>query len=129
MALCAAYEALEDTKQSLCKDVEAKFGGDLEFAALARCRPRFDFLAYRLYKACKGWGTDEECICRVLGCLDNNEVKVVAERYNEMYADQEEPFNDFLALIGSELSGSLLDGIRRGCVWGWVGQLCSGGGR
>eukprot|EP00928_Gymnodinium_smaydae_P073932 TRINITY_DN5702_c0_g1_i1.p1 TRINITY_DN5702_c0_g1~~TRINITY_DN5702_c0_g1_i1.p1 ORF type:complete len:1058 (-),score=293.92 TRINITY_DN5702_c0_g1_i1:233-3349(-) len=111
LAIAAAYEALEDTKNTLAEDVEKKMGGDLEFSVLARVRPKKEFYAVRLYKACKGFGTDEECICRVLGCMSNKEVIDLAESYNALYADAEAPFNDFKTMVESELSGSLLDGI------------------
>jgi len=112
VAIAAAYDALEDSKRTLVEDVEKEMGGDLEFAVLARVRPRMDFFAYRLFKACKGWGTDEECICRVLGCLENGEVIRLAARYNELYGEEDAPLNDFSTMMESELSGSLLDGIK-----------------
>eukprot|EP00928_Gymnodinium_smaydae_P048586 TRINITY_DN3249_c0_g3_i1.p1 TRINITY_DN3249_c0_g3~~TRINITY_DN3249_c0_g3_i1.p1 ORF type:complete len:1410 (-),score=231.12 TRINITY_DN3249_c0_g3_i1:217-4335(-) len=110
-AICAAYENLECTSSSLCEDIADKMGGDLEYAVLARVRPHMEFFALRLFKACSGWGTDEECVCRVLGCLDNDQVVELAEMYNATFADKAEPLNDFRTLIATELSGALLDGM------------------
>jgi len=112
IAIAEAYANLEKSERTLAEDVEKKMGGDLEFAVLARIRSKLDFLALRLYKACKGWGTDEECICRVLGCIENGEVVALNARYSELYAEEDAPFNEFSTLIESELSGSLLEAMQ-----------------
>lgn len=95
----------------LQKHVEKKMGGDLEHAVVARITPRFDFLASRIYKACKGFGTDEECIARILGCLTNLEVMILVERYNELYKGFDAPYNNFRVLMQNELSGDFLESI------------------
>lgn len=110
MAIRQAYET-KYPGRDLVKDVASKMTGDLEFSVLARVRPTFDFLAKRIYDACKGFGTDEEIIARILGCLVNSHVMLLVERYNQVYADKEAPFNNFRALMESELSGDFLDAI------------------
>ena len=112
-AIAAAYEAHEDTNRSLAEDVKKKFSGDLEFAVLARVLPRLEFFAYRIYKACKGWGTDEECIGRVLACLTKEEAKELEAAYEGAYGAgaEEEAEGDLATLRGalaSELSGDFL---------------------
>jgi hypothetical protein len=92
-------------------DVEKKMGGDLEKAVVARITPRIDYLAIRVYQACKGFGTDEECIARILGCLTNHEVEKLVQRYNDIHRDCETPYNDFRTLMQSELSGDFLTAI------------------
>ena len=79
----------------LLKDVKKKMGGDLEFAVLARLRPRYEFLADRVYAACKGLGTDEEALCRILGLNDNEECLLIRDAYNVLHAEDDEPYNDF----------------------------------
>jgi len=88
-------------------------GGDLEFSCLARVRSQSEFFAVRLYKACKGWGTDEECIARVIGCLHKAEICAVDEAYARLYGEEEAPFNSLRDLLSSELSGSFLDAVLR----------------
>jgi hypothetical protein len=109
-AIVEAYPTVTDGR-NLIKDVKSKMTGDLEFAVVARLMPRYDFLATRVYSACKGIGTDEEALVRILGINDNEECLKLASAYNAYYADQEAPYNDFKALMQSELSGDLLDAI------------------
>jgi hypothetical protein len=111
MAIAEAYEALPDSKKTLAKAVEDKMGGDLEYSVLARVRTKDQFLAIRIYKACKGWGTDEECIGRVLACLSKGDAQELERFYNEFYAEEKEPFNNLRSLLESELSGSFLEAI------------------
>jgi len=112
MAIAEAYEALPDSKKTLAKAVEDKMGGDLEYAVLARVRTKDQFMAIRIFKACKGWGTDEECIGRVLACLSKGDAQELERFYNEFYAEEEEePFNSLRSLLESELSGSFLEAI------------------
>jgi len=111
LAIADAYEALEDSKKTLEEAVEDKMGGDLEFAVCARVRSKFDFLAIRMFKACKGWGTDDECLARVLACLDKGRCSQLEEAYNARYAEEDEPFNDFKKLLESEISGSFLEAL------------------
>lgn len=40
------------------------------------------------------------------------EVIRLAARYNELYGEEDAPLNDFSTMMESELSGSLLDGIK-----------------
>jgi len=110
-AIVDAYEALDDSKKTLFKAVEDKMGGDLEFAVLARLRPRPEFFAYRIFKACKGWGTDEECIGRVISCMTKKECQAFELFYNECYAEEDEPLNNLRDCLASELSGNFLDAI------------------
>eukprot|EP00927_Polykrikos_kofoidii_P046313 TRINITY_DN40537_c0_g1_i1.p1 TRINITY_DN40537_c0_g1~~TRINITY_DN40537_c0_g1_i1.p1 ORF type:complete len:916 (+),score=136.35 TRINITY_DN40537_c0_g1_i1:181-2928(+) len=109
IAIAQAYEELECTSNSLKRDIEKKMGGDLEFAVIARLLPKSQFLSFRLFKACKGFGTDEECIGRVLACLEKHEAQELEEYYNEFFQDEDEPFNNLRNLLSSELSGSFLD--------------------
>jgi hypothetical protein len=109
LAIAAAYEEAYETP--LATAVEKKMGGDLEFACLARVRVQSDFFAVRLYKACKGWGTDEECIARVIGCLHKKQICEVEEAYSLRYGEEEAPFNSLRDLLPSELSGSFLDAL------------------
>jgi len=110
-AIVQAYEELGDSKKSLFQAAEDKMGGDLEFAVLARLRPKPKFFAYRLFKACKGWGTDEECVGRVISCMTKVECDICEETYNELYKGEEAPLNNLRALLASELSGSFLEAI------------------
>jgi len=110
-AIRDSYDSLENSKMSLVHAVESKMGGDLEFAVLARVRSKTEFMAMRIYKACKGWGTDEECIGRVISCLTKAEAQMMEHHYNEFYKEEEAPFNNLRDLLASELSGSFLDAM------------------
>eukprot|EP00928_Gymnodinium_smaydae_P048584 TRINITY_DN3249_c0_g1_i1.p1 TRINITY_DN3249_c0_g1~~TRINITY_DN3249_c0_g1_i1.p1 ORF type:complete len:949 (-),score=153.37 TRINITY_DN3249_c0_g1_i1:493-3285(-) len=110
-AICAAYENLECTSNSLADDITDKLSGYLQYAVLARVRPHAEFFALRLFQACSGWTTDDETICRILGCLDNDQLVELAETYNATFADKAEPLNDFRSVIAAKLSGSLRDGM------------------
>lgn len=133
LAIAKAYGDLPQSKMSLEAAVKSEMGGDLEFAVLARVlskvtvslhshfwssrklppsmRQQTEFLAQRIYKACKGWGTDEETIARILGCLTKKEAEAMAVAYNTFYSKEEAPFNNFRKLLESELSGSFLDAL------------------
>lgn len=74
-------------------------GGDLEFAVLARVRTKTEFMATRIFKACKGFGTDEETIARVLGCMSKIEAEQIEAHYNAFYNDESAPFNNFSELL------------------------------
>ena len=39
----------------------------------------YDWYAYRLKKAFKGWGTDDRTMCRILGCADKKDALQIAE--------------------------------------------------
>ena len=101
-AIKKAYKGLD---RDLEEDVKKKMGGDLEEAVLARITPRLKYFCRRIYAACKGWGTDEEALCRILGCLDNAEVAELREVWPTIYKNEDAPFNDLRALMVSELSG------------------------
>ena len=109
-AIREAYGRVTEGRD-LIEDVKSKMTGDLEFAVVARLRPRYEFYATQIYRACKGLGTDEGALCRILGINDNEECLEMAKVYNEFYSDQDEPYNDFRSLMESELSGDLLDAI------------------
>ncbi|CAE8627259.1 unnamed protein product [Polarella glacialis] len=110
-AICDAYDELPDSKKSLLEAVESKMGGDLEFAVIARLRSKSEFMAVRIFKACKGWGTDEECIGRVISCMTKAEAQQMEEHYNNFFKDEETPFQNLRQLLASELSGSFLEAM------------------
>ena len=41
----------------------------------------YDWYAYRLKKAFKGWGTDDRTMCRILGCADKKDALKIAEAW------------------------------------------------
>ena len=110
-AIVNAYEQLEDSSRSLISAVEKKMGGDLEFAVLARIKPRIEFFAHRLFKACKGWGTDEECVGRVIACCSKQDIKELEVVYNQLFEEEEGDLQTLRGLLESELSGDFLDAI------------------
>ena len=65
IAIRDAYNS-QHPDRDFYKDIEKKMGGDLEFAILARVKPKIDFFCDRIRSATKGFGTDEEGIARVL---------------------------------------------------------------
>ena len=77
--------------RSLVEDVDKKMDGDLQYAVQARLFPRYEFFAIRLHEACKGIGTDEDDICRILGCNDNEQFALLKKTYNEKYAGDQAP--------------------------------------
>jgi hypothetical protein len=100
-AILAAYPRVTPKGRDLIADVKSKFTGDLEFAVIARLRPRYQFYATQIYRACKGLGTDEEALVRILGINDNEECLEMVKAYNTFYASESKPFNDFRALMKS----------------------------
>lgn len=110
-AIREAYSRYQGKGYDLVEHVASEMSGDLEFSVLARVRGKLDFLCKRLFGSCKGLGTDEEIIARVLGCLTNSEVADLVKRYEVIYKDEKAPFNSFRALMVSELSGDFLDAI------------------
>jgi hypothetical protein len=70
-----------------------------------------DFFAERIYDACKGFGTDEECIARILGSLDNGEVNKLRFLYDNKYSNEKNPFNNFRELMVKELGGDFQEAI------------------
>mmetsp|Transcript_25598 Transcript_25598/g.76865 ORF Transcript_25598/g.76865 Transcript_25598/m.76865 type:complete len:427 (-) Transcript_25598:44-1324(-) len=115
-ALKAAYEAHPKTKRSLMKTLEKGFSGNMETALLAKCTPRFEYLAYRLHVATKvdqmvDTGTDEEIICRILASLSKIEIiEQLLPKYDEMYAAKDKM--DFQAMMKSEISGDFLRAVQ-----------------
>jgi annexin A7/11 len=119
--LCAANDKTIDAiKQSyadqhdgrsLIEDVISEMTGDLEYSVLARIKPRVDFFCNRLYNACKGLGTNEETVARVLGCMHNADVILLEKRFGEIYADEEGAFNTLKGMLQDELSGDFLDAL------------------
>lgn len=57
-AVREAYDRLPQSSKTLEAAVESEMGGDLEFAVLARVRSKTEFLAQRIYKACKASGSE-----------------------------------------------------------------------
>jgi len=110
-AIAAAYEEHEDSNKTIAEAVADKMGGDLEYSVLARVYTKPEFYARRIYKACKGWGTDEECIGRVISCMTKKEAEEFEAAYNRFYAEEDAPYNNLRDLLKSELSGSFLDAI------------------
>jgi hypothetical protein len=112
-ALCTAYDNLEDSTRSLIDDVKKEMGGNLEFAVVAKITPKWEFLASRIHAACKGFGTDEETICRVLAGLTKEEIAdKLVPTYDAVYAVEDGM--TFMQCMESETSGDFLTAIR--CV-------------
>jgi len=60
---------------------------------------KIDALCDRIYKACKGWGTDEEALTEILGNLSASDRSLVAKRYPQLHK------KELVKLIKSETSG------------------------
>jgi hypothetical protein len=106
LAVQAEYKRLFN--REILADVQKKFGSNLRMAITARFTPRYDFHAQRVLQACKGWGTDKPCLSAVLGTLSNYEVQLVSRRYNEIFRNEEAPYNDIRKTIGGEWMGAEL---------------------
>jgi len=59
----------------------------------------YDWYAYRLKKAFKGFGTDDKAVCRILGCADKKDALKIAEAWEKKYG---KPLRE---MIKSECSG------------------------
>jgi len=93
---------IEQKETPLLDVVESEFGGDckilLKTVLHAHINPA-DYYATRIYKACKGFGTDEEVVTRALVVMDEVFLPQVKEIFEAKY---ETSLRD---MIDSECSG------------------------
>jgi len=79
---------VEQKETSLIDVVESEFGGDVKILLKtilhAHINPA-DYYATRLYKACKGFGTDEEVVTRALVVMDEAFLPQVKEIFETKY--------------------------------------------
>ena len=108
-AIKKCYKKMFD--DSLVNHVKKKMGGDLEYAVVARLTKRLRFFARRIYDACKGWGTDEGALVRLLGCINNEEVMQLREVWTDMYQNEEAPYDTMRSLLLSELGGDFATAV------------------
>ena len=106
-------------KRTLWEDVKSAMSKNLEYAVLTRLMTKWEFLSRRIYKACKGFGTDEETICRILATIPKEEIVAqLVPTFDALYGPggrwlkKGEKGHDFLELMRRENSGDFLQAIR-----------------
>eukprot|EP00611_Tribonema_gayanum_P002000 TRINITY_DN11493_c0_g2_i1.p1 TRINITY_DN11493_c0_g2~~TRINITY_DN11493_c0_g2_i1.p1 ORF type:complete len:769 (-),score=266.08 TRINITY_DN11493_c0_g2_i1:3-2102(-) len=107
-AIKSAYERLYG--HSLRKAIERETSGDLEDVLVALLYTPTEYYARQLHKACKGMGTNDDMVVRVLGSHDKNELALIAEHYLATYN------RSLTELLASELSGNF-----KSAALTWVG--------
>jgi len=67
----------------LLEDIGKKFSADFHKAATALCTDKYDFLAARLEKFFRSYGSNKDGICRILGSLSRWECAEVRKRFDK----------------------------------------------
>lgn len=94
-------EAFErELGRDLIDDLKSELGGKFEDVIIGLMLPPEKYLCKQLHKAMDGIGTNEQALVEVLCSLNNEQVKAVVDRYEEMY---DRPLAEHLC---SETSGS-----------------------
>jgi len=86
--MCISQCFQELNKKTLLEHVEKEFSWDTKKCLVAilkaMCYPR-EFFAERVYKAIKGWGTNDEMLIRVLVSRDEVDLPAIKETYQQVY--------------------------------------------
>lgn len=94
-------EAFErELGRDLIDDLKSELGGKFEDVIIGLMLPPEKYLCKQLHKAMDGIGTNEQALVEILCSLNNEQVKAVVDRYEEMY---DRPLAEHLC---SETSGS-----------------------
>jgi hypothetical protein len=103
--ISAAYEEKYGcTLETLIEENMGWMYRDLRKACKAMIKPRLSVFADLLYKAFKGFGTDDSAVSRILGGNDKRMVKAIAIEYENRHPENE----TLVASLESELSGDFL---------------------
>ncbi|XP_014208840.1 annexin B9-like [Copidosoma floridanum] len=78
-----AYNELYN--RDLMADLHEKFHGELDYAIASLMSPVLDYYAKEIHYAVAGWGTTEDILIEILTILNNNEMKALATRYEQLY--------------------------------------------
>ena len=84
---CRLAELYENTySESLTKAITDKAAAKVGWCLSSLLLPRPDFVAARIEKAMKGWGTDQMTLVRLLGGLDGRKMLGVLAAYERKYS-------------------------------------------
>ncbi|CAH1100892.1 unnamed protein product [Psylliodes chrysocephalus] len=71
--------------EDLVEDLKGDLGGDFEDVILALLKDPLEYQTEELHKAISGMGTDDPTLVEILVIHDDDEIKQITEKYQEMY--------------------------------------------
>ena len=85
--------------RDLIADLESELSGDFKNLVIGMWRSPVEFDAIEIYKACKGFGTNEDTLNEILGSRSNFRIQQTKKMYQELYGE------DLETRIKGETSG------------------------
>lgn len=102
-AIREEYGGVSDGKD-LIKHIKSEISGDFKKAMVGLCTDRAEYDAMLLYKAFKGFGTNESLMTEVCCYRTKDELKSIEAAYNTLYEEEDV---DLMTKIENETSGNV----------------------